>query len=165
MALTLVPKFALTVTFAALDEESKIVTREKTFMLEGATFADAQTNRAAILADIALSSGANIVKHTMTEVYSDPVLPTSVFNLWRELVVTLNLATFPLKTASHTIIAPSLNFVNVDTLNAGHADVIAYFTNFLVTGGIATISDGEFIQDTGYYKKSRIRQTASGRNY
>lgn len=165
MALTLIPKFALTVTFAALDEESKIVTRDKVYMLEGATFADAQTNRATLLTEIAKSSGANIVKHTLTEVYSDPVAPTSVFNLWRELVVTLNLATFPLKKATHTIIAPSLNFVNVDTLNAGHADVIAYFTKFIVTGGIATISDGEFITDANYYVKSRIRQVASGVNY
>lgn len=165
MALTLVPKFNLTVTFAALDEESKIVTREKVYVVEGADFATAQANRTALLADIALSTGANIVKHTMTEVYSDPVAPTSTFNLWRELIVTLNLATFPLKKATHTIFAPSLNFVNVDSLNAGHADVIAYFNNFLETGGIATISDGEFIQDTGYYVKSRVRQTASGANY
>lgn len=165
MALTLIPKFALTVTLAALDEESKIVTREKTYMLEGADFATAQTNRATLLTEIAKSTGANIVKHTLTEVYSDPVAPTSVFNLWRELVVTVNLATFPLKKATHTIFAPSLNFVNIDSLNAGHADVIAYFNKFLNTGGIATISDGEFLQDTGYYVKSRVRQTASGRNY
>lgn len=165
MALTLVPKFALTVTLAALDEEGKIVTREKTFVLEGADFATAQTNRTAILADIALSTGANIVKHTMTEVYADPVAPTSVFNLWRELIVTVNLATFPLKKATHVIFAPSLNFVNVDSLNAGHADVAAYFNNFLETGGIATISDGEFLTDANYYVKSRIRQTASGRTY
>jgi hypothetical protein len=165
MALTLIPKFALVVTLAALDEESKIVTREKTYMLEGADFATAQTNRAALLADIALSTGANIVKHSMAEVYADPVAPTSVFNLWRELVVTVNLATFPLKKATHVIAAPSLNFVNVDSLNAGHADVTAYFNNFLVTGGIATISDGEFLQDANYVVKSRVRQTASGQNY
>lgn len=165
MALTLIPKFALTVTFAALDEEGKIVTREKVYMVEGADFATAQTNRAALLADIALSTGANIVKHTMTEVYADPVAPTSVFNLWRELLVTVLLATFPLKKAVHTIIAPSLNFVNIDALNAGHADVTAYFNNFLETGGIATISDGEFIQDANFVVKSRVRQTASGKNY
>jgi hypothetical protein len=165
MALTLIPKFALVVTLAALDEESKIVTREKTYMLEGADFATAQTNRAALLADIALSTGANIVKHSMAEVYADPVAPTSVFNLWRELVVTVNLATFPLKKATHVIAAPSLNFVNVDSLNAGHADVTAYFNNFLVTGGIATISDGVFLQDANYVVKSRVRQTASGQNY
>ena len=165
MALTLIPRFALTITIAALDEESKIVTREKTFQIEGADFATAQTNRTAFLADFALSTGANIVKHTMTEVYADPVVPTSVFNLWRELVVTVLLATFPLKKATHVIAAPSLNFVNIDSLNAGHADVTAYFNNFLNTGGIVTMSDGEFLQDTNYVVKSRVRQTASGQNY
>jgi hypothetical protein len=165
MALTLIPRFALTVTLAALDEESKIVTREKTYQLEGADFATAQANRALFLADLALSTGANIVKHTLTEVYADSVAPTSVFNLWRELIVTVNLATFPLKKASHVIAAPSLNFVNIDSLNAGHADVTAYFNNFLETGGIVTMSDGEFITDANYVVKSRVRQTASGRNY
>lgn len=165
MALTLVPSFDLTVTFAALDEEGVIVTRQKTYALEGADFAAAQANRALFLADLALATGANIIGHTLQERYSDPVAPTSTFNLYREMLMTVNLATLAGKKASHSVPAPSLNFVSGQSLNLGHADVTAYLNNFLVTGGIATISDGEFMVDANPVVKSRIRQVRSGVSY
>lgn len=165
MALTLIPQFELTVTLAALDEEGKIVTRDKVYAIEGVDFATAQVNRDAFLADLALATSANIVKHSMREVYADPVAPTSTFNLWRELVITFNLATVPLKRATHVIPAPSLNLVNLDAINLGHADTTAYLNNFLVTGGIVTVSDGEFITDTNNVAASKVRQAASGKRY
>jgi len=165
MALTLVPSFKLTVTLAALDEESNILTRQKEYELVGADFAAAQANRALLLADIALSTGAQIIAHSMSERYTDDVAVTSTFNLWRELSITFLLAGLGGKKANHTIFAPSLNFVTGKSLNLGHADVTAYLNNFLVTGGIATISDGEFIKDTANVADSKIRQTASGKSY
>jgi len=165
MALTLVPQFELTVTFAAIDEESVIITRQKTYTLEGADFEAAQTNRTAFLADLALSTGAQIIEHRMSERYVDDVAVTSTFNLYREMVLSLILANAGNKKAAHTIIAPSLNFVTGTGLNLGHADVTAYLNNFLLTGGIATISDGEFIKDTNPVAASRIRQVASGKSY
>jgi len=112
MAMALVPAFDLTVTFAAIDEESVIITRQKTYTLDGADFATAQTNRTAFLADLALSTGAQIIGHTLTERYADNVAITSTFNLYRELLLTVLLNTLPGKKAPHSIIAPSLNFVN-----------------------------------------------------
>lgn len=165
MPLALVPKFALTVTFAALDEESVIVTRQKTYEIDGADFAAAQANRAAFLADLALATGANIIGHTLTERYANDDAVTSTFNLWREMQLTVNLDTVPLKKASHTIPAPSLNFVNGTSLNLGHADVTAYLNNFLATGGVVSISDGEKMTDTSPVAKSRVKQVGSGQRY
>ena len=132
---------------------------------DGADFAEAQTNRDAFLADLALSTGANIVGHTLTERYANSDAVTSTFNLWRELQLTVNLATVPLKKAAHTIVAPSLNFVNGTSLNLGHADVTAYLNNFLDTGGVVSISDGEKMTDTSPVAKSRIKQVGSGQRY
>jgi hypothetical protein len=165
MALTLIPKYDLEVTFAAIDEESVIITRTKTYTLEGATFADAQTNRTAFLTDLALSTGAQIIGHRLTERYGDDAAVTSLFNLYRELVITFVLAGAVPKKAYHTIIAPSLNFVSGQNLNLGHADVTAYINNFLATGGIVTISDGEFVKDANNVAASRVRQVASGKSY
>jgi len=165
MAMVLIPKFELEVTFAAIDPESVIITRSKTYTLEGADFAAAQANRTLFLADLALTTGAQIIGHRLTERYGDDVAITSVFNLYRELVLSLHLAGAVPKKASHTILAPSLNFVTGTQLNLGHADVTAYLNNFLVTGGIATISDGEFIKDANNVAASRVRQVASGKSY
>lgn len=165
MALTLIPKYDLEVTFAALDEESVIITRTHNYVLEGATFADAQTNRAAFLTDLALATGAQIIGHRLTERYGDNAAITSTFNLFRELVISFILDGAVPKKAAHTIIAPSLNFVAGQSLNLGHADVTAYINNFLATGGIVTISDGEFVKDANNVAASRIRQVSSGKRY
>lgn len=165
MPLALIPKFKLVVTLAALDEESNIVTRQKEYEIVAADFATAQTNRTALLADIALSTGAQIIAHTMTEKYGNDDAVVSTFNLWRELSITFILAGAENKKANHTIFAPSLNFVAGKSLNLGHADVTAYINNFLVTGGIATISDGEFLRDANNVADSKIKQTASGKVY
>lgn len=165
MALALVPSYDLVVTFAALDEENVIITRQKTYSIVGADFATAAINRDLFLADLALSSGAQIINHKMTEQYADSVAVVSVFNLYRELQLTVLLNTLPGKKAAHNIIAPSLNFVNGQSLNLGHPDVTAYLNNFLATGGIATISDGEFMVDANPVVKSRVKQVKSGVNY
>lgn len=165
MALTLVPSYELTVTFAALDEENVIITRQKTYTIVGADFAAAQANRALFLTDLALATGANIIGHKMSEQYADPVAPTSTFNLYREMQLTVLLATLAGKKAGHSVPAPSLNFVNGQSLNLGHADVTAYLNNFLVTGGIVSLSDGEFMVDANPVVKSRVKQVRSGVNY
>lgn len=165
MALTLVPSYDLVVTFAALDEESVIITRQKTYAIEGADYTEAAANRDLFLVDLALSTGAQIINHKMTEQYADSVAVTSTFNLYRELQLTVMLNTLPGKKAAHSIIAPSLNFVNGTSLNLGHADVTAYLNNFLATGGIVTISDGEFMIDSNPVSKSRVKQVKSGVSY
>lgn len=165
MPMALVPRFMLSVTFAALDEESVIVTRTKQYEIQGADFTEAQTNRTAFLADLALATGANIIGHKLTEEYANNDAVTSTFNLYREMHMTARLATIPNKLAAHTVPAPSLNFVNGQSLNLGHADVTAYLNNFLETGGIVAISDGEFMVDANPIAKSRIKQVKSGVNY
>ena len=165
MALALIPVFELTVTLAALDEESQIITRQKKYDIVAADFATAQTNRTALLADIALSTGAQIIGHRMAERYGDDAAVVSTFNLHRELIITFVLDGAAQKKADHTVFAPSLNFVAGKSLNLGHADVTAYINNFLATGGIATISDGEFVKDANNVAASRIRTVASGKNY
>lgn len=171
MALTQIPTFELTVTFAAIDEEGVIITRDKTYSIvatgadDAARNTSARANRDLFLADLALATGADIVKHSMREVYADPVVPTSTFNLYRELLITFVLSGGTLKKAPHAVVAPSLDFVAGQNLNLGHADVTAYINNFLATGGIVSISDGEFVADANNVAASRIRQVRSGVSY
>lgn len=165
MALALVPQFELTVTFAALDEEGLIITRNKSYTIVGVDFAAAQANRDLFLADLALATEADIIGHRLTERYSDDAPVVSTFNLYREMVITFNLDTLSGKKATHTVIAPSLNFANGQSLNLGHADVTAYINNFLATGGIVSISDGEFVKDANNVAASRVRTVASGKSY
>lgn len=165
MALALIPSFELQVTFAALDEESVIITRTKSYEIVGADFAAAQTNRDLFLTDLALATGANIIGHRLTERYGDDAAVASTFNLYREMLITFVLDGAEAKKASHAVPAPSANFVNGQALNLGHADVTAYINNFLATGGIVTISDGESVKDANNVVASRIRQVKSGVNY
>jgi len=165
MPLTLIPSYELQVTFAALDEESVIITRTKSYEIVGATFAAAATNRDLFLADLALTTGAQIIAHRMSEKWGNDDAVVSTFNLYRELIISFVLAGVEPKKAAHSIVAPSLNFVAGQNLNLGHADVTAYLNNFLETGGIVTISDGEFIKDANNVAASRIRQVASGKSY
>lgn len=165
MPLALIPAFELQVTFAALDEEGVIITRTKSYEIDGATFADAQTNRAAFLTDLALATGAQIIGHRLTERYGNNDAVISTFNLYRELLITFVLDGAEAKKASHAVVAPSLNFVNGQSLNLGHADVTAYINNFLATGGVVSISDGEKVKDANNVVASRIRQVKSGVSY
>lgn len=165
MPLALIPEYKLKVTFAAIDPEAVIITRQKTYDIVGADFATAAANRDLFLADLALATGAQIIGHTMTEAWGndDPVVST--FNLYRELLITFVLSAPGVKKAPHTVLAPSLNFVAGQNLNLGHADVTAYLNNFLATGGIVSISDGEFIKDANNVAASRVRQVRSGESY
>lgn len=165
MPLALIPSYDLQVTFAALDEESVIINRTKTYEIVGADFTAASANRDLFLADLALASGAQIIGHRLTEKFGNNDAVVSTFNLYRELVISFVLDGAEGKKAPHTIPAPNLNFVAGQNLNLGHADVTAYLNNFLATGGIVTISDGEFIKDANNVAASRIRQVASGKSY
>jgi hypothetical protein len=165
MALALIPSYDLQVTYAAIDEESVIIKRSKTFEIVGANWAAAEANRDLFLADLILSTGAQIVEHRMTEKWGDNAAIVSTFNLYRELVISFVLDGAEGKKAAHTVIAPSLNFMSGQSLNLGHADVTAYINNFLATGGIVTISDGEFVKDANNVAASRARQVASGKSY
>lgn len=165
MPLALIPSYELQVTFAALDEESVIITRTKSYEIVGANFAAAEINRDLFLADLALSTGAQIIAHRMSEKWGNNDAVVSTFNLYREMVISFVLDGAEGKKAPHTVVAPSLNFVAGQNLNLGHADVTAYLNNFLATGGIVTISDGEFIKDANNVAASRIRQVASGKSY
>lgn len=165
MALALIPVFDLQVTFAALDEEGVIITRQKTYEVQGADFAEAQANRALFLTDLALATGAQIIGHRLSERYGDSAAVTSTFNLYREMLISFVLDGAEAKKAAHSVPAPSLNFVNGQALNLGHADVTAYINNFLATGGIVAMSDGEFVKDANNVAASRIRQVKSGVSY
>jgi len=171
MPLAVIPSYELNVTLAALDEEGVIITRTKSYEIDGddglgaVTFATAAANRDLFLADLALSTGAQIIGHRMTEKWGNDDAVVSTFNMYRELQLSLILAGPENKKASHTIIAPSLNFVSGTGLNLGHADVTAYLNNFLETGGIVFISDGELVRDANNVAASKIKQVASGKSY
>lgn len=165
MALALIPQFELQVTFAAIDPEGVIRERSKVYQIEGATFAEAQTNRDAFLADLDLATDAMIRGHRLTERYGDSAAVVATPNLYREMVITFELAGAVPKKATHTVPAPSANFANGKVLNLGHADVTAYINNFLETGGIVSISDGEFVKDANNVADSYVRQVASGKNF
>jgi len=165
MALALIPSFELQVTFAALDPEGVIRERSKVYAIVGADFAAAQANRDLFLADLALATGAMIRGHRLTERYGDAAAVVLTPNLYREMVITFELAGAVPKKATHTVIAPSANFANGKVLNLGHADVTAYVNNFLATGGIVTISDGEFVKDANNVADSYVRQVASGKSF
>lgn len=164
MPLALVPRFELLVTFAVIDPESVIITRQKTYEIVGADFDAAQVNRDAFLADLVLATGAQIIEHRLTERYVSGDAITSTFNLYREMLITFILSD-GIKKAAHSVPAPSLNFVAGQSLNLGHADVTAYINNFLLTGGVVTISDGEKVRDANNVAASRVRQVASGKSY
>jgi len=165
MPLALIPAYELQVQFAAIDEEGVIIRRNKIYEVVGADFATASANRDLFLADLALASGSQIMGHRLTERFGNDDAVVSVFNMYREMVITFELAGGVPKKAPHSIVAPSLNFVAGQSLNLGHADVTAYLNNFLETGGIVTVSDGEFIKDANNVAASRIRQVRSGASY
>jgi hypothetical protein len=163
--LVLVPSYELEVTFASLDEESNIITRNKRYAIEGANFAAAAANRDLFLTDLGDATGALIIRARMTEVLGTDEAVTPTFNLYREMLITFVLDGAEQKRAAHAVPAPSLDFVAGKALNLGHATVTAYLNNFLATGGIVTISDGEFIRDANNVAASRIRVVRSGETY
>lgn len=165
MALALIPIFELVVTFAALDPEGVIRERQKTYQIDGADFTEAQTNRDAFLADLALASNAMIRGHRLTERYGDAAAVVATPNLYREMVITFELDGAVPKKATHTVPAPSANFTAGKSLNLGHADVTAYINNFLATGGVVSISDGEKVKDANNVADSYVRQVASGKSF
>lgn len=166
-----VPAFDLQVTFAAIDPEGVLITRTKTYEVRGegadaaARWADAQANRDAFLADLALATGADIIGHRLTERYGTADSVTSTVNLYREMLITFHLASLEPKKAPHAVPAPSANFANGETLNLGHADVSNYVANLITTDGTIFISDGETVKDTNGIASSRVRQVRSGVSY
>lgn len=165
MALALIPKYELEVTFSALDPEGVIRTRKKVYEIDGADVGTAQTNRDAFLADLDLVTDAMITGHRLTERYGDSDAVVATPNLFREMLITFVLDGVVPKKATHNVIAPSANFVAGKALNLGHADVTAYINNFLATGGVVSLSDGEKVKDANNVADSRIRQVASGKNF
>lgn len=171
LTLAQIQAFDLVVEFAALDPEGVLVSRSKLYEVRGtgideaARWASAQANRALLIADLALATGADIIGHRLTERYGTQDAVTSTFNLYREMLITFNLDSLEPKKAPHAVPAPSANFANGQSLNLGHADVSNYVANFLTTGGTVFISDGETVKDANGIAASRVRQVKSGQSY
>lgn len=166
-----IPSFRLVVTFAALDPEGVLITRQKEYEVRGegidaaARLADAQANRDALLADLAVATAGDIIDHQLTERYGTQDAVTSTANLYREMLITFALDTLEPKKAPHSVPAPSANFANGQALNLGHADVSNYVANFITTDGTVYISDGETVKDANGIAASRVRQVRSGQSY
>lgn len=129
---------------------------KKTYQLRGATLADAVANAAAFVPVIAAASDAAVDGYRVTQVFRENAPATLAGDTIRnsnQAVVTVTLATSPLKKATIVIPAPK-NAVFSTTTGEGSDIVLA--TSSLVTGlvdefkatGDVFISDGEDVAAT-----------------
>lgn len=149
MALTAVG-FAGSVTL--LDEEGSKATLE--YALTATTSADAETELAGIVTDLAAVTDAAVGGYAVKHVYAEDtlVLPTGVENEKRAVISAVINGSFPKKYVNIIIPAPSNGiFIATSGPNAKVVDpndtaLRAYLAHF-GPGGEATVSDGEVIQD------------------
>jgi hypothetical protein len=118
-------------------------------------FAAALTDAADILARLALVTQAEIKGYSIGERFIENAIAIPVSNVHVEnrAAVVCQINGNPLK--KHTIFIPapspsifaSLSGENADVINTDHADLQNYIDIWKVTGAIAKVSDGEFLQD------------------
>lgn len=164
--------FELEVTFAALDTNSKIVTRKKRYEVTGAgaddaaRFADAKVNALAFIAELADVTEALITGTRLSEILATADAVVQVATPHKEAVLTLQGSASSIKKLTHTIPAPAdAILVNGSTVNAGNADVAAYLATFMIGGGDMRMSDGETIAATNPLLESRVRMVSSGKTF
>jgi len=156
-------RFELDVTIAAIDNNGVLQSRTKTFQFSDGvtTYADALAAAAAFLTLFDNVNEADIVKYSLRTVYEESSGPvTAIGNPYKEAILSLRLAGFADKKASHTIYSPN------DAMVSGNDVVITaalqLYLDVFETGGDFVISDGEEIstdEDTRIAAK-RLRTIA-----
>jgi len=127
-----------------------------TFDLVAATYADAITASGTILGLLAAVSDGVVKGYSVIEKFVEGalVLPASTVELENRALITCQINNDPLKTATVTIPAGVIGLYQAAT-GAGHnlidvndADLLAYINIWQVTGALAKLSDGEYLDDT-----------------
>lgn len=164
--------FNLEVTFAALDTNSKIVTRKKNYEVTGsgiddaARLANASANAVTFVAELASMTEALITGYRLSEIKASADAVTQVAIPHKEAILTLQGSASSIKKLTHTVPAPAdAILTNGSVVNAGHADVAAYLALFMVTAGVMRMSDGETIADANPLLESRVRMVKSGKSF
>ena len=151
--------------FAALDTNNARHERSKSYEVVGADLATAKANASDFITDLGAVSEADIIGYRFTEIVGTADAVTAIANLYKELVVTFQLASAANKKESHNLPAPAdailAGGLTVDPANAA---VAAWIANYMATGGIR-ISDGEAIAAVTPILRSRVRSVSSGKSY
>jgi len=142
-----------------------------TYDLVAATAADAATAGGTIRTRLALVTGAVVSGYTISERFVEDalVLPAD-YEVEARAVVSCLLDGFPNKPVTVIIPAPVDGIFMTPTgpgrnvVDVTDADLISYIDIWRVTGALASISDGEFIADTGSIQagKRTHRQSSLG---
>lgn len=164
--------FEVVVLIGAADTNGKLVTRQKTYELsahgadDAAAMANALTDTAAFLTDLAAMLEADIISHRLNAVWitADAVAATNV-NPYKEAVLTLKSGVSASKYLSHSVPAPADGILTGgEIVDPTDTAVLNYLANFISTAYFR-ISDGEFIADTAALVRSRVRSVSSGKTY
>jgi len=159
--------YELIVNFAGFDTNGKLVSRDKTYEMVGATQAAVDTAVNAFLTDLGAVTEAQIIGHRVTRVSATvDVIPTTQVTLRKELVLSLQSGVSVLKKLFHTLYAPAdAILTGGTTVDPANAAVVAWLANYVAAGNVR-ISDGEFLSDAANpIMASRVRNVASGKTY
>lgn len=164
--------FNLEVTLAALDTNSKIVTRKKNYEVTGsgvddaARLASASTNAIAFVAALANVTEALVTGFRLSEIKASADAVTQVATPHKEAVMTLQGSSSSVKKLTHSIPAPAdAILVNGSVVDAGNAAVGTYLALFMTGTGVMRMSDGETIAAANPLLESRVRMVKSGKSF
>lgn len=143
--------FYLTVTLM----DSGLNTSTLNFDLVAADHATAVTDSATVIAALSAVTQAEIKAYSISNrFYEDNIsVPIAGIQIENQALVVVQLASSPLKKASIRIPAPSpdiflaLTGEGSNTVDVLNAELVDYVDIWQETGGIATLSDGEAIND------------------
>lgn len=159
--------YELRVTFAALDYNGLVHTRDQVYELIAADDIEAEAARAAFLTDLGAATAALIVGSRLTKIHGTADAISQTAQLHKVAVMTLRPATAGKKFIPHNIIAPANGLLaSGTTVDAASTEFADYIVN-LQTGtspGIA-ISDGERVAAANPLVRSRVKSVSSGISY
>lgn len=127
-----------------------------TYDLVAATYADAVTASGTILGLLDAVTDGVVKSYSIIEKYVEGslVLPAGTVEMENRAVITCQINANPLKTATVVIPAGVIGLYQ-STTGAGHnlidvndADLLAYLNIWQVSGALAQLSDGEYLDDT-----------------
>lgn len=140
--------------------------------LDAVDHATATTDAATILGELNAMTAGVVKGYSIVERYIEDalVLPASGVEVEERAIITVQLNSSPLKKATLVIPAPETSiFVSTsgpqaNVVDVANASVIDYVGLFTVTGGVATVSDGEKVKDSpGHILNGRKTHRASSR--
>lgn len=134
-----------------VDEGAKDI--RKPYLLVAADAAAAATAASTIMARFTGVSGMAIKGYNLTEQFLDDAVSVGSGIATEQALVTAKLVTAG-KEWNHTIPAPLIDIFQGATgadrnrVDSADADLVTYMSTF-ESGGLASVSDGEFIRDSG----------------